>query len=178
MFLNSVHVHEDERRSWHFGLHALTCRRENSYNDEVLAQARNLWPYGGPWGTTDEFPSNSPELLRLHRIAPLPSGLPNLRAPLVPQLQPGFTAAQALRRVAVRAPTTTNTDLQHACFLNYLRRVPSAPVHLLAGKRQVQAGDTLYTAVSDTANHHVLKHFLSRKESTPRRSPGTSYKEV
>lgn len=79
----------------------LKCRHDNN---DVLAQACNFWPYGGPWGTTDEFCSNSPELLRLHRIAPLPSALPNLQAPLTPHLQLGFTAAQALRRVAVRAP--------------------------------------------------------------------------
>ena len=111
----------------------LKCRRENPYNHEVLAQARNLWPYGGPWGSTDEFRSKSPELLRLHHIAPLPSALPNLQAPLAPQLQPAFTAAQALRRVAVRAPIAIHTDLQHSCFLSILWHRLAAAVHWLAG---------------------------------------------
>lgn len=48
--------------------------------------------------------SDSQELLRLHRVSPLPSALPHPEAILVPDLQPGFTAAQALQRVTVRAP--------------------------------------------------------------------------
>lgn len=89
----------------------LKCRREGPHNHAVPTQARNFWPYGGPWGSTDQFCSNSPELLRLHRIAPLPSALPNLAAPLMPQLQLGFTAAQALQRVAVSAFITTYANL-------------------------------------------------------------------
>ena len=43
-----------------------------------------------------------PRPLRLLRAAPLPSILPHPRRPLAPQLQPGFTAAHALKRLVVR----------------------------------------------------------------------------
>lgn len=128
----------------------LKCRHDNI---GVSPQVRNFWPYGGPWGSTEDFCStrNSPELLRLHRIAPLPSALPNLGAPLTPQLQLGFTAAQALRRVAVRPMITTNANLRHSRFLNYLW-------HILASVcLTVQAEQTSHDAVSVTAHHHVLQ---------------------
>lgn len=68
-------------------------------------EEHHVWPFGGPRATADEcFQSDSPELLRLHCVAPLPSALPHPKAPLMPHLQPGFTAVQALRRVAVSAP--------------------------------------------------------------------------
>ncbi|KAL3159370.1 F-box only protein 31 [Trebouxia sp. C0009 RCD-2024] len=59
-----------------------------------VAQRYERWPPGDPGLYED-----SQELLRLHRVSPLPSVLPHPGAPVMPDLQPGFTAAQALQRV-------------------------------------------------------------------------------
>ena len=76
-----------------------------------VAQRREQWPLGD-LGLED----GSRELLRLHRVSPLPSVLPHPErcgAPFIPGLQPGFTPAQAFQRLAVRAPTLIHARQKH-----------------------------------------------------------------
>lgn len=89
----------------------LTCRDGDVTRPTDLAQRHECWPLGDP-GLDDD----SQELLRLHRVSPLPSVLPHPGAPVMPDLQPGFTAAQALQRVVVRAPHSVDGPLKHPWF--------------------------------------------------------------
>lgn len=90
----------------------LTCRDGDVTRPTDVAQRYERWPPGDPGLYED-----SQELLRLHRVSPLPSVLPHPGAPVMPDLQPGFTAAQALQRVVVRAPRSVDTQLKHPWFL-------------------------------------------------------------
>lgn len=76
----------------------LLCRHEQNQYYNLEPESHYLWPYG--------------EFLRLYRIAHLPLPLPDIRTPLMPPLQPGFTAAQALRRVTVKGSRHNHNGCQ------------------------------------------------------------------
>ena len=77
----------------------LTCSDRDMTMPTDVAQRHERWPLGDPG-----LEHMSQELLRLQRVSPLPSVLPHPATPVMPDLQPGFTAAQALQRLAVRTP--------------------------------------------------------------------------
>ena len=79
-----------------------TCQR--AALSELLSRwtMSQLLAFFGAWINEDEPLPNGPPPLRLHRIMPLPHALSYPTAPAASQLQPGFTAAQALQCLMVR----------------------------------------------------------------------------
>lgn len=106
----------------------LLCRHEQNQYYNLEPESHYLWPYG--------------EFLRLYRIADLPSPLPDIRAPLMPPLQPGFTAAQALRRITVKGTRHSHNGCQPAASM-VPEQLVACTTECAYQDRDVEAGKSL-----------------------------------
>lgn len=100
----------------------LFCRHAQNQYYNLEPESHYLWPYG--------------EFLRLYRIAHLPSPLPDIRAPLMPPLHPGFTAAQALRRLEVQGTYHNHNGRQPAASI-----IPEQLVACICGTTELALQD-------------------------------------
>lgn len=130
----------------------LLCRHQQNQYYNLEPESHYLWPYG--------------EFLRLYHIAPLPSPMPDIRAPLMPPLQPGFTAAQALRRVTVKG---THHNECHPAASMFPEQLVACFCDTNEFARQVcvcRRNHAYHSTV--TAIHHVLRMWLFKPASISR----------